>query len=223
MIRRLIALGVVLAACNNPKQDANDTSKKVTADASTAGGLVDPKAVAAVGQPAPDFTLQDLDGKAHKLSDLRGKTVVLEWFNPQCPFVKKAHTVGSLKDYAKVATGKGVVWLAVNSGAPGKQGHGADANKKGVSEFALEHPVLLDESGAVGHAYGATNTPHMYVIDPQGVLVYRGAIDNSPDAEGQSPADGKLVQYVDQALAELSASKPVSVAETKAYGCTVKY
>lgn len=225
MLRRCLGFLLVLAACNNPKQDANDTSKKASADASStaAGFLADPAAVAAVGKPAPDFTLQDLDGKSHKLSDLRGKTVVLEWFNPQCPFVKKAHTVGSLKDYAKTATSKGVVWLAVNSGGPGKQGHGTDANKKGVSEFAMDHPVLLDESGAVGRAYGATNTPHMYVIDPQGVLVYRGAIDNSPDAEGLSPTDGKLVQYVDQALAELAASKPVSVAETKAYGCTVKY
>lgn len=220
MIRCWLALCFALVGCNTPKKDANDTSKSADVQA---GGLSDPTAAAAVGKPAPDFTLQDVNGQTHKLSELRGKTVVLEWFNPQCPFVKKSHTAGSLKDYAKTATSKGVVWLAINSGAPGKQGHGVEANKKGVTDFGLEHPVLLDESGAVGRAYGATNTPHMYVIDAQGVLVYRGAIDNSPDAEGQSPTDGKLVQYVDQALTELSASKPISVAETKAYGCSVKY
>jgi peroxiredoxin len=180
-------------------------------------------AKAAVGAAAPDFTLADLDGHSVTLSSFKGKTVVLEWFNPGCPFVRKAHTVGSLKDTPARAIAQGVVWVAVNSAAPGKQGAGAEANRKVTAEFAMNYPVLLDEAGTVGHAYGATNTPNMFVIDPQGTLVYRGAIDNSPDAEGQSPTDGKLVNYVDEALSALRAHQPVKVQETKAYGCGVKY
>ena len=187
-------------------------------------GLVSAVASAAeLGAPAPDFTLKDLDGKDVKLSSFKGKTVVLEWFNPECPFVKASHTKGSLKDFAKRATKQGVVWLAINSGAPGKQGHGVEKSRAGVKAFGLEHPVLLDESGAVGHAYGATNTPHLFVIDAKGVLVYRGAIDNSPDGEGESPKDGKLVNYVEAALDDLAAGRAVKTPDTKAYGCSVKY
>jgi peroxiredoxin len=178
---------------------------------------------AAVGKPAPDFELRDLDGKSVKLSSFRGKVVVLEWFNPGCPFVKASHGKGSLKNAAAEATKKGVVWLAINSAAEGKQGFGAEANRAGVKAFGLTHPVLLDEKGEVGHAYGATNTPHIFVIDESGVLVYRGAPDNSPDGEGESPTGGKLVSYVDATLADLAAKRPVGVGETRAYGCSVKY
>lgn len=178
---------------------------------------------AEVGKAAPDFALKDLNGKDVKLSSYKGKTVVLEWFNPSCPFVKKSHSVGSLVDTAKRQTKSGVVWLAINSGAPGKQGNELALNTDAVKSWSLEHPVLRDESGAVGKAYGATNTPHMFVIDKKGVLVYAGAIDNSPDAEGKSPEGGKLINYVDQALAELAGGKAVSVPSTKAYGCGVKY
>ncbi|MEW6435356.1 MAG: thioredoxin family protein [Myxococcota bacterium] len=187
-------------------------------------GLVSAVASAAeVGAPAPDFTLKDLDGKDVKLSAFKGKTVVLEWFNPECPYVKASHTKGSLKDTAQRAAKKGVVWLAINSGAPGKQGHGVEKNRAGVKAFGLEHPVLLDESGAVGKAYGATNTPHLFVIDPRGTLVYRGAIDNSPDGEGGAAKDGKLVNYVEAALDDLAAGRAVKTPDTKAYGCSVKY
>jgi peroxiredoxin len=178
---------------------------------------------AEVGKPAPDFTLKDLDGKDVTLSSFKGKVVVLEWFNPGCPYVKKAHTKGSLKAAAKKHTDEGVVWLAVNSGAPGKQGHGADVNREATKTFSMDHPVLLDEGGDIGRAYGATNTPHMMVIDDNGTLVYRGAIDNSPDGEGESPTDGKLVSYVDEALVAIGAGKAPTAAETKAYGCSVKY
>jgi peroxiredoxin len=178
---------------------------------------------AEVGKPAPDFTLRDLSGAEVKLSSFRGKTVVLEWFNPLCPFVKAAHTKGSLVDAAKRATGKGVVWLAINSGAPGKQGHGEGANREGAKTYGLTHPILLDETGAVGKMYGATNTPHMFVVDGAGTLVYAGAVDNSPDGEGESPQGGKLVRYVDEALSDLAAGKPVRTSTTKAYGCSVKY
>lgn len=180
-------------------------------------------AAAEVGKPAPDFTLTDLDGKSVSLASFKGKTVVLEWFNPECPFVKASHLKGSLETYAAEATAKGVVWLAINSGAAGKQGHGVEKNREGVAAFGLKHPVLLDPTGEVGRRYGATNTPHMYVIAPDGALVYAGAIDNSPDGEGESPTGDKLVNYVDEALKALAEGKPVSAPKTSAYGCSVKY
>lgn len=176
-----------------------------------------------VGQPAPDFSLTDLDGKVVKLSALRGHVVVLEWFNPGCPFVKASHTRGTLVDAAAKQVPKGVVWLAVNSAAAGKQGSGVEANRAAEREYGMRHPVLLDESGAVGRAFGATNTPGMMVIDRDGKLAYRGAIDNSPDGEGQAPAGGTLVDYVSAALDDLSAGRPVRTPETKQYGCSVKY
>jgi len=175
-----------------------------------------------VDKPAPAFTLKDLDGKEVSLASFAGKTVVLEWFNPGCPYVKAAHTVGSLKENAKKHTASGVVWLAINSGAPGKQGHDPEANREALKTFGLTHPVLRDEDGKVGRAYGATNTPNMFVIDKQGTVVYAGAIDNSPDGEGQKAAGG-LVNYVDAALADLAAGRAVQTPVTKPYGCSVKY
>ena len=172
------------------------------------------------GTPAPDFTLTDLDGKQVQLASLRGKTVVLEWFNPGCPFVRYSHGEGPLKELAKKHTAGGVVWLAINSGAPGQEGAGADVNKTARQEWAMEYPILVDESGQVGKAYDAKTTPHMYVIDPNGQIVYRGALDNAP--LGKAPADGQ-VNYVENALASLASGKPVEVPETKAYGCSVKY
>ena len=148
---------------------------------------------------------------------------MLEWFNPECPFVRAAHTKGSLVSSAERQQAKGVVWVAINSGAPGKQGHGLEKNRAGRESFAMKHPVLLDESGQVGRQYGAEHTPHMYVIDAKGTLVYKGAIDNSPDGEGESPSGGKLINHVDAALADLAAGRPIATAETEAYGCSVKY
>jgi peroxiredoxin len=185
--------------------------------------LAAPALAAEVGQPAPDFTLVDLDGKVHKLSDHKGKIVVLEWFNPGCPYVVAAHTKGSLVDTAARQSKDGVVWLAVNSGAPGKQGHGVETNRAAVKAWAMPNPVLLDESGSVGKAYGATNTPHMFVVGKDGKLAYKGAIDNSPDGERGSPQGGVLVEYVSAAISELSAGRPVRTSQTKAYGCGVKY
>lgn len=200
-----------------------EAAKPAAAAATPATPASSAPSKAEVGKAAPDFTLKDLNGKDVKLSSYKGKTVVLEWFNPSCPFVKKSHSVGSLVDTSKRQAKSGVVWLAINSGAPGKQGNELALNTDAVKTWSLEHPVLRDESGAVGKAYGATNTPHMFVIDKKGVLVYAGAIDNSPDAEGKSPEGGKLINYVDQALAELAGGKAVSVPSTKAYGCSVKY
>lgn len=173
-----------------------------------------------VGKPAPAFTLPDLDGKKVSLADFKGKRVVLEWFNPECPFVKYAHTKGPLADQGNAATADGVIWLAINSGAPGKQGHGVETNQRLAGEYGIKYPVLLDEDGAVGRAYGARTTPHMFVIDGNGTLAYMGAIDNAPlgDAEGGTP-----LNYVAQALTGLAAGKPIQPAATRSYGCSVKY
>jgi len=176
-----------------------------------------------IGKAAPDFALKDLDGKEVKLAAYKGKTVVLEWFNPGCPFVQRSHSVGSLVDTAKRRTKDGVVWLAINSGAPGKQGAELAMNVEAVKKWAMPNPVLRDELGKVGKAYGATNTPNMFVIDKSGTVVYAGAIDNSPDGEGKSAEGGKLVNYVDAALDDLAAGRKVQTAVTKPYGCSVKY
>ena len=229
-----IVVGLLLSACSQtsaPPPAASQADSGPRSHASVPGSAPSASAsawvptgpAAKVGTPAPDFTLPDLEGREVKLSSFVGKRVVLEWFNPECPFVKASHEKGSLKGYADRAMAKGVVWLAVNSGAAGKQGHGVDKNKAGVERFGLKHPVLLDEKGTVGRLYGATNTPHMFVIDEKGVLVYAGAIDNSPDGEGESPDGDKLVHYVADALAALDGGTPVAVPSTRAYGCSVKY
>lgn len=185
--------------------------------------LSSPAFGADVGAPAPDFSLKDLDGKTVKLSDLRGHVVVLEWFNPGCPFVKASHTRGTLVEAAARHAKDGVVWLAVNSAAPGKQGSGAEANRAAVQEYRMDYPVLLDPAGQAGRAYGATNTPGMFVIDREGRLVYRGAIDNSPDGEREAPQGGVLIDYVSSALDDLAGGRPVRYPETRQYGCSVKY
>ena len=175
---------------------------------------------AAPGQPAPDFTLKDLEGAEHRLSALLAddKVVVLEWFNPDCPFVKKHHEKN--KTMAMLAAryrDKGVVWLAVNSGAPGKQGHGAERNRKARTDYGIEYPILLDEDGQVGRAYGAKTSPHMFVI-AGGEIAYAGAIDDNP-----SPGTLGKTSWVEQALEAVLAGKPVETKETKPYGCSVKY
>jgi peroxiredoxin len=173
-----------------------------------------------IGKAAPAFELKDLDGKTVKLADLKGKTVVLEWFNPECPVVGHQHSEGILKDAGSKAVKDGIVWLAINSSAAGMEGSGVDKNKKARENWKMDYPVLLDEDGKVGHTYGAACTPTMYIIDAKGNLVYHGGVDNA--ASGK-PEGGTLVNYVENALAEIKANKPVSQAETKAYGCGVKY
>ena len=220
-------LALTAAACSQTSNGTAPGSSAVPApdtkpgSAEKTAAATAPGAQAEVGKPAPDFTLQDLDGKTVKLSDFKGKTVVLEWFNPECPFVKANHTKGSLKGMAKRFTDKGIVWLAINSGAPGKQGHGAEVNKKGKETYGIDYPILLDENGDVGRMYGAKTTPHMYIVDPQGTLVYIGGIDNTPGSDPE-PED-KVVNYVDVALGELAAGKPVTTKTTEPYGCSVKY
>jgi peroxiredoxin len=175
-----------------------------------------------VGKPAPAFTVTDSNGKTHSLSDFAGKTVVLEWTNPECPFVKK-HYGGNMQGQQKDATGQDVVWLTINSGKPGKQGHmdGKGANAYLVASNASPSAYLIDADSKTGTAYGAKTTPHMYVIDGKGTLQYMGAIDSVPSADVGDIADA--TQYVTQALTELKSGQPVSVASTQPYGCSVKY
>lgn len=175
------------------------------------------------GQPAPEFTLTDSNGQSHKLSDFKGKFVVLEWLNHGCPFIKKHYGSGNMQKLQKEYTGKGVVWLSIVSSAPGKQGHMTpeETNKAKEESGSAATAVLIDEDGSVGHLYDAKTTPHMFVVDPQGTLIYMGAIDSdrSPDPAGIEGAKN----YVKQALDEAMAGKPVSEPTTTAYGCGIKY
>jgi alkyl hydroperoxide reductase subunit AhpC len=176
-----------------------------------------------VGQPAPDFSVTDASGKTQSLSAYKGKVVVLEWNNPECPFVRKHYGAENMQSQQANAAKDGVVWLTVNSGAQGKQGH-LDAttaiayvDKVGGQESAY----LIDADGKVGHAYEAKTTPHMFVIDKDGVLRYMGGIDSIASTDVDDIP--KATQYVRQALAELAAGKPVSVSSSEPYGCSVKY
>lgn len=180
-------------------------------------------ATAKVGEPAPAISLVDSTGKTRSLGEFAGKTVVLEWTNHECPFVGKHYGAGNMQAQQRGATDDGVVWLTVNSSAPGQQGHvdGAAADRIRGEAKAAQTAYLLDPDGTAGRAYGAKTTPHMYVIDPEGVLRYAGAIDSIPSADTDDIA--KATQYVPQALAELAAGQPLSVTVTRPYGCSVKY
>lgn len=179
--------------------------------------------VAKVGSPAPAFTATDLNGKSRSLAELKGKYVVLEWHNQSCPFVKKHYESGNMQKLQKELTGKGAVWLTIISSAPGKQGFVTPDEEKAylAEQKAAPTEVLFDPEGTVGKAYGAKTTPHMYIINPQGKLVYNGAIDDKPSTD---PADiPGAKNYVAQALTEAMAGKPVSQPATTPYGCSVKY
>jgi hypothetical protein len=176
-----------------------------------------------VGQPAPEFTLTDSNGKSHKLSDFKGKFVVLEWLNHGCPFVVKHYGSGNMQKLQKEYTGKDVVWLSIVSSAPGKQGHmsAEEANKTKEEKGSAATAVLLDEDGTAGKLYNAKVTPELYVVDREGTLIYAGAIDSvkstdAADIEGAT-------NYVKQALDEALEGKPVSEPTTTAYGCGIKY
>jgi hypothetical protein len=178
---------------------------------------------AEVGKPAPAFTLTDTNGKSHNLADFKGKTVVLEWINHGCPFVVKHYSGGHMQVLQKDSTGKGIVWLSICSSAPGKQGHmSADEwNKTNTEKKASPTAVLLDEDGKVGKLYDAKTTPHMYVINAEGTLVYAGAIDSIKSTSSDDVP--KATNYVKVALDEILAGKPVTTATTAPYGCSVKY
>lgn len=180
-------------------------------------------AAATIGAPAPGFELVDSNGKTHKLSDYAGKTVVLEWINHDCPFVVKHYDSGNMPKLQEAAAEEGVVWLSVCSSSPGTQGHASPEewsrlnSKKGSRAAA----VLIDEPGTVGRLYDAKTTPHMYIIDGSGTLVYAGGIDSIPS---EDPADiARAENYVTAALADLRAGRAISKPSTKPYGCSVKY
>jgi peroxiredoxin len=176
-----------------------------------------------VGDPAPDFTGTDSQGQSHKLSEYRGKYVVLEWTNNGCPFTKKHYTSGNMQALQKEWTGKGVVWLTILSSAPGAQGYmtAADENSYITREHAAPTAAILDPTGAIGHEFEAKTTPDMIVIDPSGKVIYSGAIDNRPTTD---PSDVQgATNYVSAALTESMAGQPVAVSYTRPYGCSVKY
>jgi peroxiredoxin len=172
---------------------------------------------------APDFTLPDTNGKSHKLSDYRGKVVILEWVNHGCPFVQKHYGSGNMQALQKQAAEKGAVWLSICSSADGKQGHmtAEKWNEEITATKTAAAAVLLDPAGDVGRLYEAKTTPQMFVLDTEGRIVYRGAIDDKPTADQADIAGAK--NYVTEALDAVLAGKPVETAETKPYGCSVKY
>ena len=175
------------------------------------------------GKAAPNFTLKDSNGSDVSLSQFQGKYVVLEWLNYDCPFVMKHYNSGNMQSLQKTYTGKGVAWLSIMSSAPGSEGYyeAADVNRLNTEKKGLPTVILLDPAGTAGKLYGAQTTPHMYIIDPKGILVYQGAID---DIRSTNPDDvAKARNYVSAALDEAMAGKPVSTPSTKSYGCSVKY
>lgn len=191
--------------------------------AATLAFALQASAEAVPGRDAPDFKVNDTSGKTHSLADFKGKYVVLEWTNPQCPFVKKWYSGGAMQALQKELTDQGVVWITVNSAAPGKQGHmtAAEWDKRAEQEKVAATARVIDESGELGRAYGAKTTPHMFVIGPDGKVIYAGAIDSKASVD---PADiTGATNYVKQAIEEAKAGKAVSVPQTKPYGCSVKY
>jgi peroxiredoxin len=189
--------------------------------AAATAGLAAAQAV--VGQPAPPFTATDTNGKPESLADFKGKWIVLEWTNNDCPFVGKHYGSGNMQKLQKTYTGKGVAWLSVISSGPGKEGYvdAARANALTKERGAAPSAVLLDPQGTVGRLYGAKTTPHMFVIDPQGKIVYQGAIDDRPSTDVADIA--KARNYVTAALDEAMAGKAVTTASSAPYGCSVKY
>jgi len=176
-----------------------------------------------VGSAAPDFSLIDANGKTHSLSQYKGKYVVLEWFNPECPFVKKHYGSGNMQKLQQQYTGKGVVWLTIDSNAPGTEGNVTpeQAQKITASWKMRQTALLLDPDGKVGRAYGAKNTPDMVIVNPEGKIAYEGAIDSKATP---NPADiPNSTNYVKAALDESLAGKPVTTPQTRPYGCSVKY
>jgi len=180
-------------------------------------------AVAKVGEAAPGFTTTATTSKGVSLADQRGKIVILEWTNHDCPYVRKHYDSGNMQTLQKEITGQGVIWLTLISSSPGTQGYVTPKQADELTSTRKANPtaVLLDPTGVVGRAYGATNTPHMYVIDKSGLLVYAGAIDDRPTTR---PSDVPVAHnYVRAALDDMAAGRPVQTPVTRAYGCTVKY
>ena len=175
------------------------------------------------GGAAPDFSAQDTNGQTHTLAEYKGKYVVLEWHNRECPYTHKHYVSGNMQRLQKEWTSKGVVWFTVISSAPGQQGYMTADEESSYLEKVSASPtaVLLDPTGQLGHLYGAKSTPHMFVISPEGVLIYNGAIDDKPTTDSDDM--GSAHNYVTEALEEAMAGKAVSTPTTRPYGCSVKH
>lgn len=202
------------------------TGLAAVASSAAAGALMrgEPAwAAAKVGEAAPAFTSPASTGASVSLADYRGKVVILEWTNHDCPYVRKHYETGNMQALQKETSAEGVVWLTIISSAPNSQGYvtPGQANELTASRKAAPTFVLLDPKGTVGHLYGATNTPHMYVVDKAGVLVYAGAIDDRPTSR-KADVQGAN-NYVRAALQAVAVGQPVKTPATRAYGCTVKY
>lgn len=229
LVGAIASLVAFTAACSNTPTTSNSETTNPT-EASTQSASNPPATstqasatVARVGEPAPNFTAVDSNGKTHSLSDFKGKTVVLEWTNHECPFVRKHYESGNMQKLQKTATNDGVVWLSVISSAPGQQGYvdGNKANELTKSHNASPTAVLIDSEGTVGRTYSARTTPHMFVIAPDGKLAYMGAIDS---ISSSNKADvSKAENYVTAALKAVKNGQPVSNPVTQPYGCSVKY
>lgn len=178
---------------------------------------------ARVGERAPDFTATDTNGKTRKLSDYQGRFVVLEWTNRGCPYTQKHYNSGNMQRLQREWTAKGVVWLTVLSSSPGKQGYMTAAEENAYVKQVNASPmaVLLDPTGTLGHLYDAKTTPHIFIINPQGMLIYNGAIDDKPTTDLADVNGAK--NYLSAALEEAMSGKPVTVATSRPYGCSVKY
>jgi hypothetical protein len=193
--------------------------------ATAAATAIAPSAEAAVqtGSSAPAFSVTDTSGGQHALASYRGRTVILEWTNHECPYTVKHYATGNMQALQAAATGAGAIWLTVVSSRPGSQGFvgAAEADRLTASRNARPTGVVLDPTGQLGRLYGARTTPHMFVIDGAGLLAYMGAIDDRPTASHASVKGAR--NYVREALEAMAAGRPVAVASTRPYGCSVKY
>lgn len=222
MTAGLVTLTLIVSGCQNDtaNQDTqNSSAQPASADAAVAQNSTPLRA----GSPAPNFTGVDSNGKKHQLSDFKGKVVVLEWTNHECPFVKKHYETNNMQKIQQQTTGKGAVWLSIVSSAPGQQGHvtAQKANELTKSRKAKPTAVILDADGKIGRFYNARTTPHMYVLGKDGTLQYTGAIDNNPSKNPQDVASAK--NYVTAAVDSILKGQPVGTATTQPYGCSVKY
>jgi peroxiredoxin len=211
MTRRTFVAGTTLAGL------ATVAGRGILASPAWAAG------VAKVGETAPAFNTAATNGRSVSLADQRGKIVILEWTNHDCPYVRKHYDSGNMQTLQKEITAQGVVWLTLISSSPGTQGYVSpkEADELTASRKANPTAVLLDPTGAVGKAYGATNTPHMYIVDKAGLLVYAGAIDDRPTTRRADVQGAR--NYVRAALEDMAAGRAVQTPVTRAYGCTVKY
>jgi peroxiredoxin len=177
---------------------------------------------AELGEPAPDFALKDVDGRTYRLSHFKGKAIVLEWFNPRCPYCLEAYQPnGVLRELPAHWMSEGVVWISINSQGPEEPGSSVRENAEFRREHEMRTPLLMDPTGVVGKAYGAKTTPQLFVISERGVLVYRGALDNAP--HGVVPVRDVKTNYVDAALKDLRSGRAVTIVETRTYGSAVRY